>query len=85
MKKRILKYPVHAVQATEMPLDAEIVKFDFQNSTPTVWAVTVDSEKCGLRKLRVVATGQAVPLRWKYIDTAFDGPFVWHLYLEPWD
>jgi len=83
MTKRILKYRVNSASKTELPIDSEIVKFAYQGGSPTVWVSTSDHLKTEFRKLRIEGTGLPVPVDWKYIETAFEGPqLVWHLFQE---
>lgn len=91
MTRRIWKYEVPVDDAWHkhyLPKPAKIVHVATQPGgfpgyhTVTFWAeVDPDSRFTVRRSFRVYGTGQDVSGR--HIGTAFDGPFVWHLYATP--
>lgn len=81
----IYKYPValkHLIEV-ELPIYAKILHVDFQLGTLMIWAeVDTNSPKVN-RVLAVFGTGQELSApfgKLKYISTAKQGPFVWHIY-----
>jgi hypothetical protein len=67
-------------QVIEMPVAADIVKFDMQNGKPTFWYLFCTSFKeKEKRQYRIVGTGNEFLDDSLYIGTCFDPPYVWHL------
>jgi len=79
--KTIWKFPVHGEHAhgvIEAPGLTRILHFGMQNGGYFCWGI-VDTD-APLARLDVVftGTGQSIPACWGYVNTFFDGPFVWH-------
>jgi hypothetical protein len=77
MMKMIYKYQIGTVQ---IPKGAKILTANRQGDDVVLWAevdTTTDREH---RTFRVFGTGFEIPEGSTYINTFFDGPFVWHLY-----
>lgn len=81
--KKIFKYKLAltAHQILQMPADAEVLSFQLQDKDLCAWAL-VDPEAYQVpRGFVIVGTGHEVPKRLlKFIGTAQQGPFVWHLF-----
>lgn len=81
---KIYKYPLKNVLTTQeldLPRSARVLTFGMQNGKPVIWA-TVDETPIKEKRTFVIApTGGGIP-DWNthYVGTAFDGPFVWHLF-----
>lgn len=80
--KSIWKYPFFGAPGDsiilKMPKGAQIVRFDMQDSTPTVWALVDPHQPMADRRFRVVGTGWDFDEEVGYLGTVFDGPYVWH-------
>lgn len=76
---RIFKYQLHA--ECKIPVRVEkILRVEFQHGYLTAWCV-VDEDCCeGETNIVAVPTGEKVPVKAEYINTVFDGPYVWHMY-----
>lgn len=79
--RAIYKYSVPAV----IPHFVEhILKLDYQNGVPTIWAL-VDTSREPEPKMSVYFVGTGWPLsdlekRETYIGTLFDNDYVWHFF-----
>jgi hypothetical protein len=91
VKKTIYKYPIqlHSAQHVTLPRGARVLTVNVQLGQLVIWAeVEVDNDgeptEVEQRKLYVFGTGHTMlheeneALR--YIGTAFQGPYVWHVY-----
>lgn len=76
--KTVYKYRTEG--QVEMPLDAKLLHFDIQGHVLWVWAEVDPTKPKGLRILAIVGTGCPVSEGLKYVATAQQGAFVWHLY-----
>lgn len=81
---RMLKYPIPADQdqtTIAIRAGATIRAIGVQRPREIcLWAEVPNDGEIVTRTFRVVPTGIAVPGGWTYVGTAFDGPFVWHVY-----
>jgi len=83
-QRRIWKYEIGEEDSLgiEMPKDAKILSFQYQENTPCIWALVDHHAEKTLRRFQIVGTGE--PYEWytghNYIQTAQQGPFVWHLF-----
>jgi hypothetical protein len=65
----------------DLPIGSRVVKFNFQNGTPTIWVLqSSDETQFVTREFSIAGTGHKVSADSTYIGTAFQGPFVWHLF-----
>lgn len=86
MTKHIYKYRLRLelYAQVEMFEGAKIIHFGNQYEEPTIWAEVDIDKSVVIRELRIVGTGQSLPVEEKlsYIGTAIftGGTFVWHLY-----
>ena len=63
------------------PGEVKKIRFNEQNGEMEIWYMAVVSKPKYERKFEVIATGSEINLSWpRYIDTFFDGPYVWHLF-----
>lgn len=90
MSTRMFKYQLPGAFDEEtvdllMREKAVIRAIGMQGHEVVVWAETpVDGDPFTVtRRFRVIGTGFDVPDSGTYIGTAFDGPYVWHLYEVP--
>jgi len=82
--KRIYKYELgiesRAIIKLELPLNNNILKWAMQSRIICFWAlVDVSNDLTTTREFRIIATGQVIEQKEKYLATVFDGPFVWHI------
>lgn len=65
-----------------MPLGAEIVTVGLQGDSMYLWAlVDPDEKREEVIKIKVIGTGHDFePSGLKYLGTAFQGAWVWHVY-----
>ena len=80
--RTILKYEVQNTDrpVIVMPDGANILAVGMQNDNMFLWA-DVDTDNGERRyELRVIGTGHPVPFGMTYVNTVFQGPFVWHIY-----
>ena len=68
----------------DMPEGAEVLHFNMQGDTPTIWALVDEKRNFVSRHFLLAGTGH--PMQGEddslldYIGTCFHGPFVWHLF-----
>ena len=80
--KIVYKYPLeHLITNIQLAKDAKIIKANYQNGIVHLWAETQTIiEETIPRRFRLFGTGEDIPENSIYIDTVFDGGFVWHIY-----
>jgi hypothetical protein len=80
----IYKYPLDLtdVQKVAMPTDARLLYVAMQNGQLTLWAHVDTDLFTAHRLIAVIGTGNPAPEldEGVYVGTAFDGPFVWHVF-----
>lgn len=80
---KILKYQhsgeLETEEAITVPSIANIVHVAMQHGKVTFWAVVETESEPIVRRFMIAGTGWELPAGVKYIGTAYDGPFVWHL------
>ena len=87
----IYKYEIgiSGEQELKMPDNAEIIKVARSGDGRFyIWAFIDTDNLIVMRRLYVFGTGWPIPTEYDlgyYIDTFFDGPFVWHLFEVPND
>lgn len=83
MKQTIYKYAILDFKDSiiKMPKSSKILHFDNRGGMH-IWAqVDLDDKETVVRKFIIYGTGMLLPDNpGVYVGTAFDGPFVWHLY-----
>lgn len=75
--KTVYKYRTGVIQ---IPKGAHILKAGMQNGEVFIWAEVDSSQPTEERSFCVCGTGHLIPKKSCYIDTVFDGDFVWHVY-----
>ena len=94
-KTVIFKYSVprssNQVLPVLLPEDAKILRVGFQDRGLRLWAshpLETPSKKESERKnckayVKLVATGEVFnSSQYKYLDTIFEGPYVWHIHVR---
>jgi hypothetical protein len=66
----------------QMPLDAEVMCFDFQDDMPCIWAIVDPDVLLVPRIFEIFGTGHQIPgiTEGCYVGTSQQRPFVWHLF-----
>lgn len=77
--KSVYKYPL-TFGVNKVALRGGFVHFGIQAGVPTLWAEHDDDEDEHNCEFEIVGTGYPISGITCYVGTAFDGPFVWHLY-----
>jgi hypothetical protein len=84
VSRYIWKYVVpvdDAEHRIDIPIGSPIVHVANQEHRwLTFWADVSDLDPLVRRTFRVFGTGHRIESDWRYIGSAFDGPFVWHLF-----
>lgn len=87
----IYKYALpQTVSATKVQLyeDARILDVQMQDDALVFWALIEDTKPPKDFMFLVAGTGIELPLdmsEWRYVGTAQDGYYVWHLFYSDWD
>jgi hypothetical protein len=67
-----------------LPKDSLVLKAGIQNGGVYIWALVDPNEQTHIqREFIVVGTGHPFEyeyLKHRFVDTVFDGPFVWHIW-----
>lgn len=82
----IYKYKLlPGAQTVDMPEDGVVLKVHEQHGDLTIWVESDDPSELAPRAFLVVVTGQEfeLPDDAEYVDTAFLGPVVVHVYEVP--
>jgi hypothetical protein len=75
-----LSFPTHIVY---LPEGCRIVKLAEQDGAMYIWAIVDTGGLSIARRFTFVGTGHPLPVgEYEYIDTIFQGPFVWHLFVS---
>jgi hypothetical protein len=80
----IFKYKFE--DAIKLPHGAKILDVHKYGDTAFLWALVDPAASLQTRFFRMCATGEHLPRgawAWKYITTAHDGGFVWHIFEIP--
>lgn len=78
----IYKYSISKVDFL-LPKNGAIVKIGMQGKMLCFWvSFKKYTEETEHRQFYVVGTGQIIPVLTSYIDTVFDGEYVWHVFEE---
>jgi hypothetical protein len=85
--RTIYKYPLirRGTQAVMVPANCVILKVGVQDRDMFLWAMVETEAPMVPRTVHVVGTGHPVPpdlTNLDFFDTIFDGPFVWHIFIE---
>lgn len=82
---RIFKYPLINIESQEVkhPANWRPLHVGMQSGRITIWAeVDPDENEEEEEKsvILIIPTGGTVPPDIRYLGTALDGPYVWHVY-----
>lgn len=82
MEKVIYKYQLSKRWdgIIELPKDAVIVSFAFQNEAPTIWAEVIAGNEKEKRHFVIIPTGMPIEIDAKHLFTTHIDGYVWHLY-----
>lgn len=83
MNKTIWKYAFAGKTRVtfEMPIGSEPVRVATQGDDICIWAVvSPETEEKELRKFYISGTGHGVAMKDRYIGSATQGPFEWHIW-----
>ncbi len=83
---KIWKYEVKVddIVTIRMPVNSRIIKIGVQNPRCICfWAIIFAQSSVVEKKFRIYGTDHPIEsVPGDYIDTVFDGPFVWHVFRE---
>lgn len=82
---KIYKYQfdISGIVTIEMPVGAQVLSFDTQNNTPTLWALVEPKADIEKRTFYIFGTGRDVPDNFDgsdHIGTVQIDGMVWHLF-----
>ena len=90
LHRTIWKFPIKTtdLQTVEMPGGAEILSVADQGGQLTLWAIVWPKVQAEHRQIEIIGAGNPVPndnemnreIQREFIGTAFQGPFVWHVF-----
>ncbi|PNV83809.1 MAG: hypothetical protein C0610_16650 [Desulfobacteraceae bacterium] len=84
MDMRIFKYEIGFNTTLKLPAGSTILKVAQPEDRPYMWAmVDIHAEREEERNIHIYGTGHTLPsniVHAKFIDTFFDGPYVWHAF-----
>jgi hypothetical protein len=80
--KRIYKYDLYPGYTSILAggPGARPIKFGMQHGIMRVWIEHLMVSGSTSLQFLIVGTGQSIDSDYVYVDTIFDGEFVWHLY-----
>jgi hypothetical protein len=77
-------YKYELTQRIQLPIDSQVLKVGMQNGIMQMWVLVDPNEKqTSQRNFEIIGTGHSFEfdyLTHTYIDSLFDGPFVWHIW-----
>jgi len=77
-------YKYELARAVQLPIDSQVLKVGIQNGIMQMWVLVDPNEKqTSQRNFEIIGTGHSFEfdyLTHTYIDSLFDGPFVWHIW-----
>jgi len=77
-------YKYELTQTIQLPIDSQVLKVGMQNGIMQMWVLVDPNEKqTSQRNFEIIGTGHSFEfdyLTHTYIDSLFDGPFVWHIW-----
>jgi hypothetical protein len=78
----IYKYQLE--KTIQLPIDSQVLKVGMQNGIMQMWVLVDPNEKqTSQRNFEIIGTGHSFEFHYlthTYIDSLFDGPFVWHIW-----
>ncbi len=83
-KKTIWKFVIGRDAELKLSSDATFLYAVFgQGGWVTWWELDPHADKSAIRRFQTFGTGWDIPGNAKWLATALDGSFVWHLYEVP--
>ena len=80
--KVIYKYEL--ARTITLPINSQVLKVGMQNGGMYIWVLVDENEKqTYYANFEIIGTGHSFEfdyLTHTYIDSLFDGPFVWHIW-----
>ena len=80
--KVIYKYEL--ARTITLPIDSQILKAGIQSGIMYIWvSVDVNQKQTYYANFEIIGTGHPFEygeLTHRFVDTIFDGPFVWHIW-----
>jgi len=77
-------YKYELARTIQLPIDSQVLKVGMQNGGMYIWALVDPNQKNkSQRNFEIIGTGHSFEfdyLTHTYIDSVFDGPFVWHVW-----
>jgi hypothetical protein len=77
-------YKYELARTIELPIDSQVLKVGMQNGIIQMWVlVDPNQNQTTYRNFEMIGTGHSFEfdyLTHTYIDSIFDGPFVWHIW-----
>ncbi len=77
-------YKYELARAVQLPIDSQVLKVGIQNGIMQMWVLVDPNQKqTSQRNFEIIGTGHSFEfdyLTHTYIDSLFDGPFVWHIW-----
>jgi hypothetical protein len=84
--KTIFKYPLSVTdtQVVSMPKNADVFSAQFQGDQLCTWALVDTEAETEDREFRIFGTGNPFELSgmFRFVDTAQQGQFVWHVFVK---
>ncbi len=80
--RKILKYPLKmGIQnKIDMPFGSVVVHTAVMNEQPSIWVITDSRMDIVSREFIILGTGIEIPDHYSYTGTAFQHPYVWHVF-----
>ena len=85
MSNKIFKYSLIITdkQTINLPRFADILKIDYRNGELFFWARVNPKHETYPVTFIIAGTGHVLPkMALNHIETVFNGPFVWHIFVE---
>ena len=77
-------YKYELSKTIELPINSQVLKAGIQKGDMYIWVLIDGTEtKTSQRNFEILGTGHSFEfdyLTHTYIDSIFDGPFVWHIW-----
>ena len=77
-------YKYELARTVTLPINSQILKAGMQNGIMCIWVlVDIDEKQTYYVNFEIIGTGSIFEfdhLTHTYIDSLFDGPFVWHIW-----
>ncbi len=77
-------YKYELARTVSLPIDSQVLKVGIQNGIMQMWVLVDPNQKqTSYRNFEIIDTGHNFEfdyLTHTYIDSLFDGPFVWHVW-----